>query len=258
MLKIAIILGSTRPNRIGEGVARWAYEIAARRTDAHYDLIDLKDQNLPLLDEPAPPSLGNYSQPHTKAWAAKIMQYDGFVFVTAEYNHGIPGALKNAIDYLYKEWNNKAAGIVSYGSAYGARAAEALRLVMGELMIADVRQQVLLSLFTDFENYSKFKPDSAEAWDRRSRSCSTANSTWHWRAAWDRLSAVAALAPVPLRAALVAQNHCRRTLQVPPHKPASARMLPLPQRTPRGLLQLSRVCWCLSSMEKGLCRHRIA
>src|SRR6476659_7077427 len=121
MLKIAIILGSTRPNRIGEGVARWVYDIAARRTDAHYDLIDLKDQNLPLLDEPAPPSLGQYSQPHTKAWAAKIIQYDGFVFVTAEYNHGIPGALKNAIDYLYKEWNNKAAGIVSYGSAYGAR-----------------------------------------------------------------------------------------------------------------------------------------
>ena len=159
MLKIAIILGSTRPNRIGEGVARWVYDIAAHRTDAHYDLIDLKDQNLPLLDEPAPPSLGNYSQPHTKAWAAKIAQYDGFVFVTAEYNHGIPGALKNAIDYLYKEWNNKAAGIVSYGSAYGARSAEALRLVMGELMIADVRQQVLLSLFTDFENYSKFNPN---------------------------------------------------------------------------------------------------
>jgi NAD(P)H-dependent FMN reductase len=159
MLKIAIILGSTRPNRIGEGVARWVYDIAARRTDAQYDLIDLKDQNLPLLDEPAPPSLGNYSQPHTKAWAAKIVQYDGFVFVTAEYNHGIPGALKNAIDYLYNEWNNKAAGIVSYGSAYGARSAEALRLVMGELMIADVRQQVLLSLFTDFENYSNFNPD---------------------------------------------------------------------------------------------------
>ena len=72
MLEIAIILGSTRPNRIGEGVARWVYDIAARRSDAHYDLIDIKDQNLPLLDEPAPPSLGNYSQPHTKAWAAKI------------------------------------------------------------------------------------------------------------------------------------------------------------------------------------------
>ena len=158
MLKIAIILGSTRPNRIGEPVARWVYDIAARRTDAHYDLIDLKDQNLPLLDEPVPPSLGQYSQPHTKAWAAKIAQYDGFVIVTAEYNHGIPGALKNAIDYLFKEWNNKAAGIVSYGSAYGARSAEALRLVMGEIMMGDVRQQVLLSLFADFENYSKFKP----------------------------------------------------------------------------------------------------
>jgi NAD(P)H-dependent FMN reductase len=158
MLRIAIVLGSTRPNRIGAEVARWVQDIAVRRTDARYELIDLKDQQLPLLDEPAPPSLGNYSQPHTKAWAAKIAQYDGFVFVTAEYNHGIPGALKNAIDFLFKEWNNKAAGIVSYGGAYGARAAESLRLVMGELMIADVRQQVLLSLFSDFEN-STFKPD---------------------------------------------------------------------------------------------------
>jgi NAD(P)H-dependent FMN reductase len=158
MLKIGIILGSTRPNRIGEPVARWVHEIAARRTDAQYDLIDLKNQALPLLDEPAPPLLGQYSQPHTKAWAAKITQYDGFVFITAEYNHGIPGALKNAIDYLFKEWNNKAAGIVSYGSEYGARAAEALRLVMGEIMMAAVREQVLLSLFTDFENYSTFRP----------------------------------------------------------------------------------------------------
>lgn len=181
MLKIGIILGSTRPNRIGEAVARWVHKIAARRTDAHYELIDLKNQDLPLLDEPAPPLLGQYSQPHTKAWAARIAQYDGFVLVTAEYNHGIPGALKNAIDYLFKEWNNKAAGIVSYGSEYGARAAEALRLVMAEVMIADVRQQVLLSLYTDFEDYSTFKPaphheksvntmlDQVVAWSRALR-----------------------------------------------------------------------------------------
>jgi len=158
MLKIAIILGSTRPGRVGEAVAKWVYEIAQKRGNAEYELIDVKDSNLPLLDEAVPPSQGKYSQPHTKAWAAKIETFDAFVFVTAEYNHGIPGALKNAIDFLYKEWNNKAAGFVSYGSAGGARAVEQLRLVMAELQIADVRAQVMLSLFTDFENFSVFKP----------------------------------------------------------------------------------------------------
>jgi NAD(P)H-dependent FMN reductase len=158
MLKIAIILGSTRPNRNGEAVARWVYEIAGKRKDAKYELIDLKEIDLPLLDEPIPPSLGKYSKPHTKAWAARIAAFDGFVFVTGEYNHGIPAALKNAIDFLYAEWNNKAAGFVSYGSALGARAVEQLRLVMGELQVADVRAQVMLSLYTDFQNMSTFKP----------------------------------------------------------------------------------------------------
>ncbi len=158
MLKIAIICGSTRPGRNGEAVARWAFEIASRRTDATFELVDVKDFDLPLLDEPVPPSMNQYSKPHTKAWAAKIAEFDGFVFVTAEYNHGIPAALKNAIDFLFREWNHKAAGFVSYGSAGGARAVEQLRLVMAELQIADVRAQCMLSLFTDFENYSVFKP----------------------------------------------------------------------------------------------------
>ena len=158
MLKIAIILGSTRPGRIGESVAKWAFEVASKRTDAEFELVDIAEYNLPLLDEPVPPSMGQYSKEHTKQWAAKIDSFDAFIFVTPEYNHGIPGALKNALDFIFKEWNNKSAGFVSYGSAYGARAVESLRLVMGELMIADVRAQVLLSLFTDFENYSVFKP----------------------------------------------------------------------------------------------------
>jgi NAD(P)H-dependent FMN reductase len=79
--------------------------------------------------------------------------------VTPEYNHGISGALKNAIDFLFREWNNKAAGFVSYGSAGGVRAVEQLRLVMAEVQIATVRKQVMLSLFSDFENFSTFKPD---------------------------------------------------------------------------------------------------
>ncbi len=158
MIRIGIIIGSTRPGRVGESVGRWVYENASKRKDAEFQLIDLKEYNLPLLDEPVPPSMGMYSKDHTKKWAAKIAEFDAFVFVTPEYNHSISGALKNAIDYVYAEWNNKAAGIVSYGSIGGARAAEQLRLILGEVQIADVRGQVMLSLFTDFENFSVFKP----------------------------------------------------------------------------------------------------
>lgn len=158
MLKIGIILGSTRPGRNGKAVAEWVLENANKRGYAQYELVDVQDYNLPLLDEAMPAAYGQYEKAHTKKWAEKIAELDGFVFVAAEYNHAMAGALKNAIDFIYGEWNNKAAGIVSYGSAGGARAAENLRLVLGELQIADVRQQVLLSLMTDFENYSVFKP----------------------------------------------------------------------------------------------------
>lgn len=158
MLKVAIILGSTRPGRNGEAVSKWMYEIAKKRNDADFELVDVKDFNLPLLDEPIPPSMGKYSKEHTKTWSAKINSFDAYVFVTAEYNHGIPGALKNAIDFLFKEWNNKVAGFVGYGSAGGVRSVEQLRLVMAELKVATVRTQVQLSLFIDFENFSNFKP----------------------------------------------------------------------------------------------------
>ena len=158
MIKIAIILGSTRPNRNGEAVAKWVCEVAKTRSDAESELVDIKDFNLPLLDEPVPPSMGQYSKPHTKARAAKTGSFDAYVFVTPEYNHGTSGALKNAIDFLFAEWNNKAAGFVSYGGAGGARAVEHLRLILAEVQMATVRNQVLLSLFTDFENFSVFKP----------------------------------------------------------------------------------------------------
>jgi len=158
MVKVAIIIGSTRPGRKAEAVARWVFEIAKKRGDAEFELVDILDFNLPLLDEPVPPSRGQYSKPHTKAWAAKIETFDAFVFVTPEYNHGTSGALKNAIDFLYAEWNNKAAAFVGYGSAGGVRAVESLRLVMGELQVADVRAQVMLSLYTDFENFTRFNP----------------------------------------------------------------------------------------------------
>jgi NAD(P)H-dependent FMN reductase len=157
-LRIAIVTGSTRPGRVNESVARWVHQLAEQRTDAEFELVDIAAYELPLLDEPTPPMFGNYSKPHTKSWAHKIGSFDGYVFVTPEYNHGTPGALKNAIDFLFREWNNKAAGFVSYGAGGGARAAEHLRLVLAELMVATVRAQVMLSLHNDFEHYTAFKP----------------------------------------------------------------------------------------------------
>jgi NAD(P)H-dependent FMN reductase len=158
MTRIGIILGSTRPNRNGEQVAHWVLDVARRRDDAEFELIDLRDHPLPHIDEPIPPSMGQYQNEHTRQWAQTIAGFDGFVIVTPEYNHGTSGVLKNALDFLYGEWNNKAVGFVSYGAVGGARAVEHLRLVAGELQMADVRQQVTLSLITEFENYSVFTP----------------------------------------------------------------------------------------------------
>ena len=159
MARIGIILGSTRPNRNGEQVAKWVLEVASKRDDAEYELVDLRDYPLPHLDEAIPASMGQYQNDHTKQWAEKIASFDGYVFVTPEYNHSTSGVLKNAIDYLFHEWANKAVGVVSYGGVGGARAAEHLRLIAGELQMADVRQQVTISLLNDFENFSVFKPN---------------------------------------------------------------------------------------------------
>lgn len=157
-LKIAIILGSTRPGRNGKAVADWVLTKAKERTGADYELIDLLDYPLPHLDEAIPPSMGAYAGEHTKAWAAKIGEFDGYIFVSPEYNHSTSGVLKNAIDYLYGEWNNKAAAFVAYGGLGGARAIEHLRAISSELQIAHVRQQLSFSLITDFENFSVFTP----------------------------------------------------------------------------------------------------
>jgi NAD(P)H-dependent FMN reductase len=162
-LRIGIILGSTRPGRNGEQVAKWVLEQAQQRDGASYELVDLLDFNLPHLDEAIGASQGRYENEHTKTWAAKIASFDGFIFVTPEYNHSTSGALKNAIDYLYAEWNNKAAGFVSYGVAGGTRAVEHLRLIVGELQIADVRAQLALTFAGDFEGYTTFTPAPQQA-----------------------------------------------------------------------------------------------
>src|SRR5256714_7693983 len=158
MLKVGIITGSTRPSRKSADVAKWALEVARKRSDAEYELIDIKDFELPLLDEPMPPSMGRYQQPHTKRWAAKIASLDAFVFVSPEYNHGIPAALKNAIDFLFAEWKDKAAGFVSYGGAGGARTVEQLRLAPLPADLATVRGQKLVPLKNDFTHFTTVQP----------------------------------------------------------------------------------------------------
>ncbi len=167
-LNIGIIVGSTREGRVSPQVAEWVKKESESR-NANYEIVDIKDFNLPLLGEK-----GDFSG--IAKWTAKLGELDGFVFIAQEYNHGLAASLKNAMDYVRDEWNNKAAGIVSYGSIGGARAAEHLRGILGELQVADVRTQVLLSLFTDFENGTTFKPqdlhsanlstlfDQVEAW----------------------------------------------------------------------------------------------
>ncbi|WP_342527809.1 NAD(P)H-dependent oxidoreductase [Chryseomicrobium sp. FSL W7-1435] len=149
-LKVGIILGSTRDGRISPQVGEWLVEKAKQREDADYELVDIKDYDLPFF--------GTEESEGVKRWNDKLDSLDAFVFVVAEYNHSMTGALKNAFDSAREPWHNKAAGIVSYGSAGGTRAAEHVRQVLAELMIADVRVHPVLSLFLDFEKGETFKP----------------------------------------------------------------------------------------------------
>jgi len=166
-LKIAVVISSSRPERAGPTVAEWVMEGTRNRKAATYELVDLARQDLPNLDEPEPASSGSYTQPHTQAWAARVAGFDAFVFVTPEYNHGIPGQLKNALDFLYAEWNDKVAGIVCYGSNGGFRAAEQLKLSLNELQVAVVRAQVELSTFDDMSESGEMTPRDYQAAKRR-------------------------------------------------------------------------------------------
>ncbi len=146
MVKIGIIVGSTRPGRFGIQPANWLKTLTETRQDATFELIDLAAVNLPLLDEAIPASMATeYANDHTKKWSAIVNDMDGFVFVTPEYNHSTSGVLKNAIDYVYKEWNYKPLSFISYGSAAGgSRAVEHLRTIAAELKMFDIREQVML------------------------------------------------------------------------------------------------------------------
>jgi NAD(P)H-dependent FMN reductase len=151
-LNIGIILGSTRQGRVSPQVGQWVKEIADSRGDANYEIVDIAEYNLPFF------GTTDENDPNIARWNEKLRTLDGFVFIVQEYNHSVTGALKNALDLARDPWFNKAAGIVSYGSTGGARAAEHLRGILGELLVADVRTHPTLSLFYDFEDFTTFKP----------------------------------------------------------------------------------------------------
>lgn len=160
MTKIKILTGSVRPGRFNIQPATWITELAKKREDLEVEMIDVAKLNFPFLDEPKSPLMGNYENDHTKAWTKIIGEADGFIFVTPEYNHSFSPVLKNAIDYLNAEWGYKPVSFVSYGSqAGGARAAEHLRGVAGELRMFDLREQVLIPnyyFYTDQEGNYEF------------------------------------------------------------------------------------------------------
>lgn len=128
--KVGIIIGSTRPGRIGEQVAQWILGEVSQTPGLRFNLIDLAVWNLPLFNEPGMPSKGQYTHDYTHQWSKEISGYDAFIFVTPEYNGGYPASMKNAIDYLYKEWTGKPAIIVSYGYGGGKGAASQLRQIL--------------------------------------------------------------------------------------------------------------------------------
>lgn len=159
MTSIGIITGSTRQNRLSPQVAAWVKEHADARSTEDYEIVDIKEYDLPLFDEPIPAALSeDYQTPQAHAWGAKIASLDGYIFVTPEYNRGIPNSLKNAIDYLGSEFADKPAGILSYGSSGGQIAVAALRVSLSTLKVATVQSQPALNIFTDFRDFAVFTP----------------------------------------------------------------------------------------------------
>lgn len=148
MLKVGMIIGSTRPNRFADKVAPWLVKGAAERKDLSLTVLDLRDFKLPFFNEPAPPAFtgGVYRQPEAEAWRKRIDEFDAFVATVAEYNHGPTAVLKNAFDSAYLEWQRKPIAFVGYGGVGAARAIETLRGVIAELQMTPIRQEINIGL----------------------------------------------------------------------------------------------------------------
>lgn len=158
-LKLHVIIGSTRPGRVGPPVAKWTAEIAKQHGQFDVTLVDLADFNLPLMDEVAHPRLQKYEHEHTKRWSRSVAEADAFVFVTPEYDYFPPASLVNALQVLSKEWAYKAAAVVSYGGISGGlRSMQQLRLLISNLNMHAISQDVPVPMFTQMIEGGVFKP----------------------------------------------------------------------------------------------------
>lgn len=164
-MKIGIVLGSIREGRRGEQVANWVHSVASQRTEAEFDVIDLKSFDLPLLTSATVPGAAKrqYDDPRVTAWGQAIDSYDGFIFVTPEYNHSVPGAFKNAVDSIGPEWTGKAVAFVSYGADGGVRATEHWRQIIANFQMVGVRGTVALYVFMDFDGVEFTPAERREA-----------------------------------------------------------------------------------------------
>jgi uncharacterized protein (TIGR02246 family) len=167
-LRVGVLVGSTRPARRARAVAEWicagpeAGELALDLT-----VVDLEEVGLPMLAEPDPPAFGRYALEHTKAWAELVAGFDAYVLVSPEYNHSTTAVLKNALDHLYAEWQDKAVAFAGYGTGGGVRAVEHLRGITAELGMAGVGPQVALDLFEDFDDQGRCRPRARQEEARR-------------------------------------------------------------------------------------------
>lgn len=180
-LNIKIIVGSTRPNRFSEKVAPWLMQQIKNKNEISAELLDLRDYEMPFFEEPASPTVIKkpYRLPAVSKWSEKIQEADGYIIITPEYNHGYSAVLKNALDYIYYEWNQKAVGFVSYGGVSGARAIEQLRQVAIELQMAPVRSSVHIpSPWGMLDDKGELKPGSLEPFNRSAENLFTQLIWW--------------------------------------------------------------------------------
>jgi NAD(P)H-dependent FMN reductase len=158
MSKLSVVIGSTRPGRVGLPIGQWFFERARSHGAFDVELVDLKERNLPLLDEPKHSRLGEYEQEHTKAWSAIVKASDAFVFVTPEYNFSAAPALLNAFDYLFHEWAYKAAGFVSYGGVSGGiRAVQMTKQILSALKVVAIPESVTIPFFSQLMDSGAFR-----------------------------------------------------------------------------------------------------
>jgi NAD(P)H-dependent FMN reductase len=147
--RVAVIIGSTRPTRICPGIGEWTQQVLIAESPLRYELIDLAEIDLPLLDEPLKAALRDYKHDHTKAWSTLISGFSGFVFVAPQYNWGYPAVLKNALDYLYYEWHGKPATSVTYGTRGGGKGADQMRQVFDGLHMRALQDRVEVIITDD-------------------------------------------------------------------------------------------------------------